>query len=441
MLFNRGEIVGNNIKRVYSLSEWQEVKMKMTGVKITKECAVALIMLLAFFLPAIGMAQRLEKTPSAAKNDKETALVPSESLPSMNQLMESKFSALNGKLSEQEVLLAQAQLALSKERLKESQIFDSQAYLSLSIINSAPPSEYRLEHTEVFLDGRIIARGGKRNLGLPRNNEQIFFGPVAPGCHEVLVKAQYVRLKNNVIGHFKDVERIERLARRQTFIAQNSYRVELEIEGFEAQNTFLSFYRGPELRFNRAVRPNFLPNASLISMDNVLKQGRVHIDYLTENSQNSRLIEKSLSIDGLPILSRVSQNASDANVVFDAPLAEGKHTLNVVLLFGDKKRVGGPHYNFRLNFNRTFYVMSGQSTIINLVGMPKDGFRSTPEQSRFARATSKILAQEHAEFFPPQSCDEIRQNEGGFGSPNTQKSPTEAKPVKSVAPPSVAPGG
>lgn len=366
----------------------------------------------------------LQRTPKVIEGGGEET----PSLPSIKQLMDAKLSALKSRLNEQEVLLTEAQLALAKEKGLEAQTFDDVAYLSLSIFNSAPPKDYRLVRTDVFLNGKQIARGGKRNQGLPRNNEQIFFGPVAPGCHDVMVRAEYVRIKNNIISRFLGIDRIEKLERNQAFIAKNGYRVEMEIEGFEAQNTFVKLYRGPELRFNRSVRPNFLSNASLLSMDEVLKQGRVRIDYLSEG-KDSRLIEKSLSIDGLPILTK-EKHEGPSNVVFDAPLAEGKHTLNVTLLFGEKQNIGGgPRYNFRLNFDRVFYVMSGQSTVINLVGLPKDGFRSTPEQSRYARVSSKILSEESSAFFPTERCEVVRKRES-----EVKKAAEPKTPLKPLAP-------
>ena len=83
----------------------------------------------------------------------------------------------------------------------------------------------------------------------------MFFGPVTPGCHEILIVAHYVRLKNKVYDTFK-VNRIEQVERRQTFIAKNGYRVEIELEGLEVPNTFVNLYRGPAFRFNKSVRPN-----------------------------------------------------------------------------------------------------------------------------------------------------------------------------------------
>jgi len=213
-----------------------------------------------------------------------------------------------------------------------------------------------------------------------------------------------------LISRFKNVKRIETLKKVQPFIATNGYRVELEIEGYEQINTVINMYRGPSLRFNKSVRPNFLPGAPMVSMDAVLKQGQVRIDYVTKDLGSHRLLNKSLSIDGLPVLSGKNHNQDqEKNIVFQAPLAEGEHKLNVTLLFAENKRVGGgPQYNFRVNFDRKFYVSSGNTTVVNLVGLPSGGFRSNPRDTRYARATSKILSEEHPEFFPVNSCKELK---------------------------------
>lgn len=356
-------------------------------------------------------------------------------LPSENELVEAKLSALEKKLKEQENALAKAKLALEKEQAVEKSTFDNNAYFSLSITNEAPPLDYRLERTEIFVDGKRIARGGKRNRGLPRVRE-IFFGPVMPGCHEVIAKAVYVRQKNDLISRFK-VNRIEHVSKSQTFIAKNGYRVELAIEGYEAHNTFFNLFRSPALRFNKSVRPNFLPGAPIVSMDDVLKQGRVKINYSTEDSSQSQLLEKSVSIDGLPILVKEKHDVTNNNnIIFDGPLAEGKHTLNVVLLFGEKKWVeGGPSYNFRLKFDRDFYVISGQATLVNLIGMPKDGFRSAAEDSRYARAESRILSIENSEFFPEEGCSLLLAKE----APSKVEEAPKVSPSETVQPPQPTP--
>lgn len=363
--------------------------------------------------PAIDSAELDEAEPKSVNDPEHNASVLKQdeahrkkSLPSLNELVEAKLFSLKKKQEQLEQELASAALQFAKIEAIDSRTFDSNAYLSLSIINSAPPLDYGLKSTEIIIDGKRVARGGKRNRGLPRARE-IFFGAVAPGCHEIVVKAQYVRLKNDLISQFK-VNRIERVVKSQTFVAKNGHRVEIEIEGFEAHNSLANFYRGPAVRFNRSVRPNFLPGSSLISLDEVLNQGRVHIEYSTADTSLHRLIEKSVSIDGLPVLTKEQHDsAKAASVVFDGPLAEGKHRVNVTLLFGENTRVGGPLYNFRLKFDRDFHVISGQSTIINLVGLPNDGFKGVSEASRYARAESRIVSRENSDFFPEMTCKEL----------------------------------
>lgn len=363
--------------------------------------------------------------PALAETEAEAPRQRRSPIPPMDQLIEAKLKALKAKLDEQEASIIESSDRLTREQIIEKETFDTNAYFSLVMENNAPAQEYRLTHTEVFVDGRRIAQGGIRNRGLPRQSE-IFFGAVTPGCHEVTVKARYVRLKNDLISRFK-VSRVERVIRSQAFVAKNGYRVELGIEGYESHNSLFNWMRGPALRFNRKVRPNFLPGAPIVSMDDVLKQGRVRVSYHTEDGPTHRLLEKSLSIDGLPVLAKEKHDEkTEGTLVFDAPLAQGKHTLNVELLFAEKKWVGGgPLFNFRLKFNRDFFVMSGQTSVVNLTGMPHDGFRSSPENSRYARATSRILSEENREFFPDMMCRELKAKEQAA--------------LKQAAPPAVVP--
>lgn len=383
------------------------------------QCAISLSVIFAFFVTAgcrTAAQQNIKKdVPSDAIADQpildnvdDEDTQESEMLPTVDELIEAKLSALDAKLAEQEQALSEVEFKLSKEYEKEQKIFDEHANLTISIKNTAPPREYRLERTEIYVDGKLFARGGPRNRGLPRKSE-LFFGAVLPGCHEILVKARYVRLKNDLISQFK-VNRIERLTAQQTFVARASEHIEIEIEGFEAHNTFANFYRGPAIRFNKSMRPNFISSAPLVSLNEIFNQGRLYIDYITEEPSHHRLIEKNVSIDGLPVLTKEKVDAiSTRAVVFDAPLSEGKHTLSVTLVFGEQKWIGGgPLYNFRLKFDRDFYVLSGQTTIVNLTGMPKDGFRSNAEDTRYARATSKILSNDDEEVFPNLTCKELK---------------------------------
>jgi hypothetical protein len=362
-------------------------------------------------LEAVQLAQNNENQTKEAENEIDKAPANdnrANTLPTADQLIEAKLSALKEKQEEQEKLLAELELQLAKNAGTFKKTFDNTAYLSLSIKNFAPVNEYKLLSTEISVDGRILAKGGKNNLGLPRNQE-LFFGGIEPGCHDITIKARYLRLKNNLINRFR-VNRVEEIISSQAFIAHNGYRIDIEIEGFEQQNTFLNFFRGPMVRFNKSIQPNFLPGSALVSLDEIFDQGRVHIEYITEDASNHRLIEKNLSIDGLPILVKEKHDVMrQKNIVLDhAPITEGKHRLNVTLVFGEKKSVGGgPKYDFILKFDRDFFVINGQTTIIELAGMPKGGIRSTPLRSRYAKVTSKIISQEDKDFFPERTCQEI----------------------------------
>jgi uncharacterized coiled-coil protein SlyX len=344
-----------------------------------------------------------------SSSDLPTSLKPSEGsssgLPSADQLIRAKLEALEEKQAEQEKTLAAAELMLSEEQQKGQKIFNQAAYISLSMTNTAPKKDYRLEHTEIYVDGKLFAEGGRRNAGLPRKRE-FYAGPITPGCHEILVKTRSVRLKNDLISRYK-VDRTVNQTARQTIIAKSGYRIDLHIEGYEAHNTFVNFYRGPAVRFNRTIRPNFLPKAADLSLEKIFDAGRVYIDYKSDN-ESHRLIEKTVSIDGMPVLVKEKHDpTNDKGIIFNGPLNEGKHTLSISLIFAENKRIqGSPVYNLKLNFDRDFYVISGQTTIVNLTGIPDDSF-TYAQEARYARAESKITSTEDEEFFPKLSCSEI----------------------------------
>lgn len=327
---------------------------------------------------------------------------------SESELVDATLNALKEKIAEQEIELNALKTKLDNEEELSKNVFDSNAYLELSIINTALPLEYRLESTKILIDKKTKAIGKSKFRGLPKD-KNIFFGPVAQGCHEITVEAVYTRLKNHLLDQFK-LNRTEKIKKTLYINAVPGYRIRVEIEGFEKQNTLVPIYKGPDLRFNKSVNPNFLKDAALVSNDEILKQGRLLLNYVIEDASNHRLLEKNISIDGLPILTKaILDNKNDNGLLFDAPLSFGKHTLNVTLVFAEKKWIsGGPVYNFRLKFNRDFYVLSGQTTVVNLTGMPKGGIKSTPQESRYARVKSEIVSKENMDFFPMSSCEEIK---------------------------------
>src|SRR6185503_15323845 len=96
--------------------------------------------------------------------------------------------------------------------------------------------------------------------------------------------------------------------------------------------------------------------------------------------------------------------------IFFAPLAEGRHKLNATLFFGTKSRIGGgAAYRFKFNFDREFAVLSGKTTIINVAGLPKNGFKNGLSDARLARVDSRIISSNNPEFFPFQRCSEIKE--------------------------------
>lgn len=366
--------------------------------------------LAAFF---IANSAQTEAEPAAKDASAEVQAAPKWRLPELDHLMEQKLSALKEVIKEQSMELAQTSEALAKERNIESRTVDGTAFFKLNIVNNAPQSEYRLDHLEVYLDGskKPLAIGSSRNKGLPKNTE-LFVGSLAPGCHNVLVKATFIRLKNRLIDQFKSAKRVEKVVAQQAFIAQQGFTVAMQIEGFEKGSTPISFYHGPWFRFNNSVKPNAIVGPAIPSLGKVFSEGILKVTYETDEEKKYRLAEKSLLIDGLPIFQASAvTDGKDQEVLFNAPLSEGRHRLHGTLVFKEQKRItGGPSYNMRLNFDRDFVVVSGQTTHIELLGMPKDGFRRNG-QSRVLKATSKIIDAEQVDFFPTQTCEEIKKAE------------------------------
>jgi hypothetical protein len=357
-------------------------------------------------------------------------------LPTASELLDLKLNAVNKSLSELDSLLINSQKDLAKEQGLENKVFDKRAYFSLSIVNKAPESKYRLESTEIYIDDakKPLAQGGPHNQGMPRKNE-LFFGAITPGCHELLVKAKFVRITNDLVGKLA-VNRVEKITAIQAFNAAPGYLINIEIEGYETENTFASFDKSPGIRFINKAEPNFLPGKPLISLDDVLKQGRLQINYITEDLSNHKLASKSVSIDGRPILTDEKYDQKDGAIIFDAPITPGEHNLNTTLVFTEKKWItGGPSYNFRLSFAQKFYVELGQTTVINLAGMPKGGIKSALDETRYAKSSTQIVAKDFKEFFFDRCKNAPKSKPPKVEEKKEDKKPEpQPEPIKAIEP-------
>lgn len=406
------------------------LQMKTTCHADKKVSAPVKFLALALFLgPTIAFNQSAEietpkETSEPAPQGKRSSL-----LPDLDTLMKAKFDALNSKLKEQETELVSVREALAKEQEQQQRIFDDQAYLSMSMLFSAPASDYRLMTTEVLVNGRVVSRGGPKNLGLPRNQERIYFAPLAMGCHEVIVRAKIMRTKTDLISRFKGLNRIETLEKKLTINPRPGIHIDLGVEIFEAVNSIAQFFRKPDIRFNRLVQPNFIKGAPLVSNEEVMQQGQVRISYINDDKVKQELITKSVSIDGLPILSDKVHDANrEKDIVFEAPLTEGRHVLQATLVFAEKTWIeGGPRYKFSLTFKREFYVRSGSSTSVQLIALPDGGNRRNPRDARYARVVSEISAAEEKELFLEQTCREYLAQAKSAGQIVIEPAKTEPK--------------
>ncbi|OPZ23065.1 MAG: hypothetical protein BWZ03_00652 [bacterium ADurb.BinA186] len=259
----------------------------------------------------------------------------------------------------------------------------------------------------------------------------------------MLVKAKVIRLKRDLFSRFLGMNREENIERRLTIMALEGYQAELDIEIFEAQNSLVKLYKNPSIRFNQIATPIFLAGSPLVSNEEILNQGQVRIEYINDDESKHKLVNKSLSVDGLPILSNKHHDeALEKNIVFEAPLSQGRHILSVTLQFGEKTRIqGGPTYNFRLTFERIFYVRSGQTTLVNLVAMPAGGNRRNPHESRYSQVTTKVFSEHEKEIFPEKTCREIRdaqalrlKEEAQKIVPNAEEKKVEPLPKTGVEP-------
>lgn len=343
---------------------------------------------------------------SKVKKNKKKSVVKRTNLPDIETLLSSKYEALKQKQAEQEQELANILVSLEKENDIKEQIFDKFSYIQLNFINNVSPREFRLDSLKLFIDNEStpfyeIGPYRKQNPRL----DPLYFGKISQGCHTITAKAVYTRLTNNLIRNFF-VNRHEEIVKQQTFVAKNGYQLHMDIEFFKESHTIVSAYKNPYLRFNNLVRPNFLQTAPLVSLQEAINQGRLRLSYSNEDSQNYEIKSKLISIDGLLIVN--TKNSDDESLLYDAPLRNGKHTLNVSLVMGPKKVVkGGSSYNFELSFKRDFYIVSGQTTAVDLLTLPKSGLSKNRTKTTYARATSEVFSEENNEFFPFMSCNEL----------------------------------
>jgi hypothetical protein len=348
-----------------------------------------------------------KKKSKKKKKRKASRKKSSSELPSIQDLMESKYSSLIEKQSQQEEELSKLEGLVEMEKAIEDKVFDSSAYLHLGFKISASPRLYKINKLELYIDNEASPfyeiNDYKRYKG---DRDKLFFGALPQGCHSITAKINYTRLKNTLISRLQ-VQRHEVVSKTQTFITKNGYQNHISIDLFEEANAVTPFFRGVNIRFNNSVRPNFLQSAAIVSMDEVLNQGRLRVSFSNEDAQKYKLVRKSVSIDGLVIMVKDHEKEND-NLLFNAPLREGKHSLNVSLLLVEKKLIkGGASYNFDLSFKRDFYILSGQTTVIDLLTLPKTGLSRNPTKTTYVKATSEIFSEENQDYFPYLTCNEL----------------------------------
>lgn len=317
----------------------------------------------------------------------------SSRLPAIDELVTSSLNALKKKIEDQEKELNGLSINLKKEEEIVNNVFDVNSYLNIKFFNNAPAQDYRLDKLDIVIDGVKY---------IPENLTKMI--NLKPGCHTLQATASYTRLKNDIISRFK-VNRTEETKITSNFIAQDGYQIIIEIEGFEAQNSLAAFFKTPKIRLNKSVKPNFIPGRPVVSLNEILNQGRLKMNFITEDNTDYEMLEKSISIDGLKILLPVS--TQEPSVIFDAPILAGKHRVNINLVYVKKRRIkGGPEYKFNLTFDREINVLSGETTLLKLKGMPKNGFDSDPYKTIYATAESQIISTKDPEVFIEESCQD-----------------------------------
>jgi len=374
-----------------------------------------LVLLFSFF--AFTEEKSLESENPASKEAPSSAdlgeIMPEKDalpeLPPGQDFVLANIKALKEKFESLSKDLNEAKIAQTNERLAESNVTNRGAYFSLSIKNSASALEYRLETTAIYLDGKKIAVGKRATYGLPPNASEIFFGELPPGCHELMVKVTYTRLKNHVLNSFNNAKRKEKIKASQTFMTKEGYITEIGVQIFEQANSLVPSFRAGNVRFKNIARPNFLKGSTPPSANELLEEGSFRINYKNEAGlKDHDLIRYSLSIDGLPLMAdQIPKNKAD--MLFSDTISEGRHELEAVLLFAKNKWVrGGPSYNFRLRFKRPFYAINGKLTTLNLIVDPKNGSSKSADDITYARVQSEISVPREEEFFPKNSCEVLR---------------------------------
>jgi len=176
------------------------------------------------------LLKRRKRKAKKKKKRKSSRKQSASELPSIQDLMESKHSALITKQSQQEEELSKLEALVEMEKAIEEKVFDSSAYLHLGFRISASPRLYKIQKLELYMDNESSPfyeiNEYRRYKG---DRDELYFGAVPQGCHSITAKVTYTRLKNTLISRLQ-VQRHEVITKAQTFIAKSGYQNHINID-------------------------------------------------------------------------------------------------------------------------------------------------------------------------------------------------------------------
>lgn len=133
-------------------------------------------------------------------------------------------------------------------------------------------------------------------------------------------------------------------------------------------------------------------------LQNVVGGARAIVQHQNEMGPSFRLVRAVYALDGAPILTRVDDNGSLADLrefpVYNGQIGAGDHTLTVNLEYqgngyGIFSYVKG--YTFRVRSTQSFGVPEGKAIQIRVVGYEKGGPTTPPEERPAIRYIQRIM--------------------------------------------------
>ncbi len=291
-------------------------------------------------------------------------------VPSNGQILTQRVNEAERQFQElrKQLLEEKARLRFLRDQVGGN--FDSDARLVV-IEHNQVGYPFQLVETKYYMDGKLW-----RQQSYEKNTGQdiiIFDGFIGEGVHQLEIEKTYTKGGLATLFRKKQVK----LKKRQFFRATNGKSVLIDATAHKKGSFLLATEKSLEIRFEISSDMSKTYAGSLARLKDAEEQlledhvAPAHLSLVSHNflGDQYRLYDREILLDGKPIgpLAKIT-DAAPVQEVFEAPIPDGDHRIDVVLYFRLASITeDSPRFlKFKVRFQREIKAKLGDKTVVNL---------------------------------------------------------------------------